>query len=59
MQIGQLTKMIEGQLFGYCVYLGLNLVSLCSKKQVAVFRSNTESEYRVLAMAASEVLWIG
>lgn len=50
--------MIEGQLFGYCVYLGLNLVSLRSKKQVAVFRSSTKSEYWAFAMATSKVLWI-
>ena len=43
---------------GYCVYMGLNLVSWCSKKQAMVSRSSAESEYRVLAMAAAEVLWI-
>ena len=43
---------------GYCVFLGPNLVSWCSKKQVVVSRSSIESEYRALALAASEVLWI-
>ncbi|KAH9754624.1 retrovirus-related pol polyprotein from transposon RE1 [Citrus sinensis] len=43
---------------GYCVYMGPNLVSWCSKKQVVVSRSSAESEYRALAMAAAEVLWI-
>ncbi|KAH9800493.1 retrovirus-related pol polyprotein from transposon RE1 [Citrus sinensis] len=43
---------------GYCVYMGPNLVSWCSKKQTVVSRSSAESEYRALAMAAAEVLWI-
>ncbi|KAH9686754.1 Disease resistance protein [Citrus sinensis] len=43
---------------GYCVYMGPNLVSWCSKKQAVVSRSSAESEYRALAMVAAEVLWI-
>ncbi|KAH9762092.1 retrovirus-related pol polyprotein from transposon RE1 [Citrus sinensis] len=43
---------------GYCVYMGPNLVSWCSKKQAVVSRSSAESEYQALAMAAAEVLWI-
>nr|KYP37069.1 Copia protein [Cajanus cajan] len=40
-----------------CIYLGPNLVSW-SKKQLLVARSSTEAEYRALAQAVTEVLWI-
>nr|KYP51497.1 Retrovirus-related Pol polyprotein from transposon TNT 1-94 [Cajanus cajan] len=41
-----------------CIYLGPNLVSWWSKKQLLVARSSTEAEYRALAQAVTEVLWI-
>jgi hypothetical protein len=43
---------------GYCVYFGDTLVSWSSKKQGAVSRSSTESEYRALAHVAAEIAWI-
>ncbi|PKU64015.1 Retrovirus-related Pol polyprotein from transposon TNT 1-94 [Dendrobium catenatum] len=43
---------------GYCAYLGNNLVSWCVKKQTTVARSSTEAEYRALATAASDIIWL-
>lgn len=43
---------------GYCVLLGTNLVSWCSKKQHTVARSFIEAEYRSLAQVVAEISWI-
>ena len=43
---------------GYLVYLGGNLVSWSSSKQKVVSRSSVESEYRGLAFATAEMIWI-
>ncbi|KAK2982164.1 hypothetical protein RJ640_010127, partial [Escallonia rubra] len=39
---------------GYCVLLGPNLLSWSSQKQPTIAHSNTESEYKALAITTSE-----
>jgi histone deacetylase 1/2 len=43
---------------GSCIYFGPNLVSWGSKKQSLVARSSTEAEYRSMANATADLLWI-
>lgn len=43
---------------GYCIYFGGNLISWSARKQKTVSKSSTEEEYRGLAIATSEIIWI-
>ncbi|CAH9133554.1 unnamed protein product [Cuscuta epithymum] len=42
----------------YALYLGSNIISWKSAKQKCVSRSSTEAEYRAVAHASAELLWV-
>ncbi|GJX43394.1 ribonuclease H-like domain-containing protein [Tanacetum coccineum] len=44
--------------FGYCVFLGDNILSWLTKRQHTLSRSSVESEYRGVANVVAEIAWL-
>ena len=43
---------------GFAIFLGSNLISWSARKQATISRLSTEAEYKALANATAEVIWV-
>ncbi|XP_028088136.1 uncharacterized protein LOC114288742 [Camellia sinensis] len=43
---------------GFCVFIGLNLISWYAKKQFTVSHSSTKAKYRSMAYTTAELCWL-
>ncbi|GAV67652.1 hypothetical protein CFOL_v3_11157 [Cephalotus follicularis] len=52
------SKIDRRSISGYCTFMGGNLVTWRSKKQIVVSRSSVEAEYRAMALGVCELIWL-
>jgi histone deacetylase 1/2 len=43
---------------GFAIFIGPNLISWSARKQATISRSSTEAEYKSLANATAEMIWV-
>jgi hypothetical protein len=43
---------------GFAIFLGMNLISWCARKQHTVSVSSTEAKYKTIANATTEIMWV-
>nr|GEZ93939.1 ribonuclease H-like domain-containing protein [Tanacetum cinerariifolium] len=53
-----LNSMLLRGLYGYCVFLGNNLLSWSAKHQLMLSRSSAEAEYHGVVNAVAETCWL-